>query len=92
MTTGGFLSSPSVRVLWGAINLSSYNGDQGFPKNTPVVYDVQVDLQSEGEGPTAEMKWDPTGPGYQLYEWFISKEEYMNTQITIAYYLALTHI
>lgn len=86
MTTGGFLSSPRVRVLWGSINLSSYNGDQGFPQNTPVVYDVQVDLQAEGEGPTAEMKWDPTGAGYKLYEWFISKEEYMNTQITIEYF------
>ena len=86
MTTGGFLSSPRVRVLWGKINLSSYDGDQGFPQNTPAVYDVQVELQSEGEGPTASMKWDPTGPGYQLYEWFISKEEYMNTQITIEYF------
>lgn len=86
MTSGGFLSSPRVRVFWKDINLSSYNGDQGFPKNTPVVYDVQVDLQAEGEGPTAEMKWDPTGPGYQLYEWFISKSEYMGSQITIEYF------
>ena len=82
----GFLRSPRVRVLWGSINLSSYDGDQGFPQNTPVVYDVQVDLQAEGEGPTAEMKWDPTGPGYQLYEWFISKPEYMQTTITIEYF------
>lgn len=82
----GFLISPRVRVLWGDINLSSYNGNEKFPKNTPVVYDVQVDLQSEGEGPTAEMKWDPTGPGYDLYEWFISKPTYMKTQIIIEFF------
>lgn len=83
----GFLRSPRVRVLWGKINLSSYDGDQVyFPKSTPVVYDVQVDLQAEGEGPTASMKWDPTGPGYKLYEWFISQPQYMKTQITIEYF------
>ena len=82
----GFLISPRVRVLWGKINLSSYDGDQGFPQGAPVVYDVQVDLSAEGEGPTAEMKWDPTGPGYALYEWFISQPEYMNTTITIEFF------
>lgn len=86
MATGGFLRSPRVRVLWGKINLSSYDGDQGFPKNTPVVYDIQADLNSENEGPTAEMKWDPTGPGMALYEWFISKPEYMKTQISIEFF------
>ena len=82
----GFLRSPRVRVLWGKINLSAYDGDQGFPESTPVVYDVQVDLSAEGEGPTAEMKWDPTGPGYALYEWFISQPEYMQTTITIEFF------
>jgi hypothetical protein len=86
MTTGGFLSLPRVRVLWGDINLSSYNGDRSFPQNTPVVYDVSVDLSAENEGPTAEMKWDPTGPGMDLYEWFVTKEEWMKRQITIEYF------
>jgi len=69
--SGGFLRSPRVRVLWGDINLSAYDGpSKGAPevfaldseKGGPIVYDIQVDLNAEGEGPTAEMKWDPTGP------------------------------
>lgn len=86
MAVAGFLRAPRVRVLWGSINLSSYNGDQNFPQNTPLVYDVQVNLNAENEAPTAEMKWDPTGPGFAVYEWFISKPEYMSTQITIEYF------
>lgn len=90
MTSGGFLRSPRVRVMWGSINLSAYDGAAkgapAFPEGAPVVYDVQVDLQAEGDGPTAEFKWDPTGPGFSVYEWFISKPEYMQTQITIEYF------
>jgi hypothetical protein len=86
MANGGFLRSPRVRVLWGNINLSSYDGTLKFEKNYPLVYDVQVDLSAEGDGPTAEMKWDPTGPGFAVYEWFISQPEYMKTQITIEYF------
>jgi hypothetical protein len=32
------------------------------------------------------MKWDPTGPGFAIYEWFISKAEYMGTQIIIEFF------
>ena len=90
MSNGGFLISPRVRVLWGKINLSAYDGTkQGappFPEGSPLVYDVSVDLQAEGNGPTATMKWDPTGPGYVVYEWFLSKPEYMGTQITVEFF------
>ena len=86
MASGGFLRVPRVRVLWGNINLSAYDGDQDFPAGTPLVYDVQVDLNAENEAPTASMKWDPTGKGFGVYEWFISKPEYMETQITIEYF------
>jgi hypothetical protein len=90
MANGGFLISPRVRVLWGKINLSAYDGStQGapaFPEGSPVVYDVNVDLQAEGNGPTATMRWDPTGPGYAIYEWFISQPDYMSTQITIEFF------
>ena len=86
MVSGGFLRQPRVRVLWGSVNLSSYNGDQGFPQGSPLVYDVQVDLNAENEAPTASMKWDPTGPGFAVYESFINDEEYLKTQITIEYF------
>jgi len=92
---GGTLISPRVRVLWGSINLSAYDGPRyGAPevfstdseKGGPIVYDVQVDLSAENEGPTASMKWDPTGPGFALYEWFVTKAEYMGKQITIEFF------
>ena len=86
MSSGGFLRQPRVRVLWGKINLSAYDGDQDFPAGTPLVYDIQVDLNAENEAPTASMKWDPTGKGFAVYEWFVSKKEYMETQITVEYF------
>ena len=86
MAQGGFLRAPRVRVFWGDINLSAYNGDQDFPKDTPVVYDVQVDSADQTEGGTGSMRWDPTGPGGALYEWFVTKEEYMKKQITVEFF------
>jgi hypothetical protein len=88
MAATGFLISPRVRVFWGDINLSAYNGKKNFPQGAPLVYDVQVDLNAEGDGPTAEMKWDPTGPGYDLYEWFINPDggNYMGKTIMIEYF------
>ena len=32
------------------------------------------------------MKWDPTGPGGSLYEWFLNQEKYLKTQITVEYF------
>ena len=95
MTSGGFLRVPRVRVKWGDINLSAYDGPKyGAPevfssdseKGGPIVYDVQADLNAENEGPTAEMKWDPTGPGMAAYEWFVSQDKYMKTQISIEFF------
>jgi ABC-type multidrug transport system fused ATPase/permease subunit len=86
MVSGGFLRQPRVRVLWGSVNLSAYDGDKGFPQGSPLVYDVQVDLNAENQAPTANMKWDPTGPGFAVYESFINDPEYMKTQITIEYF------
>jgi len=86
MASAGFLRQPRVRVLWGSVNLSSYNGNQGFPQGSPLVYDVQVDLNAENEAPTASMKWDPTGPGFAVYESFINDPKYLETQITIEYF------
>jgi hypothetical protein len=90
---GGFLRLPRVRVLWGKVNLSAYDGPQyGAPevfqlpeeRFAPIVYDVQVNLNAENEAPTAEMKWDPTGPGFAAYEYFIQKKT--AEPITIEYF------
>jgi len=85
-TAGGFLRLPRVRVLWGDVNLSAYSGGNGIEQGTPLVYDVQVNLNAENEAPTAEMKWDPTGPGFSVYESFIGDKEKLKTQITIEYF------
>jgi hypothetical protein len=82
-TAGGFLRLPRVRVLWGDVNLSAYSGGKGIERGTPLVYDIQVDLNAENEAPTAEMKWDPTGPGFSVYESFIGDKDKLKTQITI---------
>lgn len=84
--TSGYLRNPRVRVMWGDVNLSSYTGGNGIPSGSALVYDVQVDVSSESEGPRASMKWDPTGPGMKVYESFISSPSYLKQQITITYF------
>jgi hypothetical protein len=84
----GNLIQPRVRVSWAGINLSSYDGPGDFPKETPAVYDVEVQLQSQTQAPTASMKWDPTGPGFSLYESFISNPDYMKSRIFIDFFYA----
>ena len=78
-----FLIQARVRVSWYGINLSSYDGDEDFPKGQPVVYDIDVNLPSETQGPTGTMKWDPTGPGMVVYESFLSNKEKMASQIKV---------
>jgi len=92
--SGGFLKAPRVRVLWGDINLSAYTGGGGAPevfttdgeKGGPIVYDVRISLPSEGSAPTAQFKWDPTGPGYAAYEWFLSQPEYIQGKLSIEFF------
>jgi|GEM_PF-1519842 len=82
----GNLIQARVRVLWGKINLSAYNGDLNFPKGEPLVYDIEVNLQGETQSPTAQMRWNPTGPGMTVYESFLSNKDLMATQIVIEYF------
>lgn len=82
----GNLIQARVRVLWGGTNLTSWDGKVDFPTGEPVVYDVEVNLSAETEGPTATMKWNPTGPGMAVYEYFISDKGSLGTQITIEYF------
>lgn len=84
---GGTLIQPRVRVMWGDINLSKYDGPElGFPKDDPLVYDVRADLSSENEAPDAEMKWNPTGPAMAVYEYLV--KNYMNRAIVIEFFFS----
>ena len=88
------LRIPRVRVFWGDVSLTSYVGGGGAPevfstegeRGAPIVYDVSVTVNSEGEGPTGEFKWDPTGPGFAAYEFFVTSEEYMKKTITVEFF------
>jgi len=88
------LRIPRVRVFWGEINLTSYVGGGGAPevfttdgeRGAPIIYDITVTINAEGEGPTGEFKWDPTGPGFAAYEFFVTSEEYMKKTITVEFF------
>lgn len=82
----GNLIQARVRVVWGKINLSAYNGDLAFPQGEPLVYDVEVNMQAETQSPTASMKWNPTGPAMEVYESFLTNKELMATQIVIEFF------
>lgn len=85
---------PRVRVLWGDVNLTSYTGGGGAPevfstegeKGAPIVFDITVSISAEGDGPTAEMKWDPTAKGFAAYEYFVQNPEFMKKQISIEFF------
>ena len=81
-TNGGFLITPRSRVFWGDVNLTSYDKFGG----APIVYDVEVTLQGEAQGPTASFNWDPTGPGFAEYEAFLSNPKYLQGKISIEYF------
>jgi len=88
------LRIPRVRVFWGDVNLTSYKGGGGAPevfktdgeRGAPIIYDVSVTINAEGEGPTGQFKWDPTGPGFAAYEFFVTSEEYMKKTITVEFF------
>lgn len=95
MKNGGFLILPRARVFWGDVNLTAYDGpSKGAPevfltdaeKGGPIVFDVRAELSSEGEGPTAEMKWDPTGAGLAAYEWFVSQPKYLQGKFSVEFF------
>jgi hypothetical protein len=82
----GNLIQGRVLVSWGDINLSAYNGSGGFPKDNPLIYDVEVQLQSQTNAPTGTFKWNPSGPAYAVYERLIGDEEQLQKIIFIDFY------
>ena len=71
----GNLIVPRVEIMWGDINLSSYSGpelSQGNPE--PLVYNVHVQAQSQSQGPTATMRWNPSAAAFKVYEKLIGTQ------------------
>jgi hypothetical protein len=72
----GNLVIPRVRVTWDGKDLTLYpDSSEWSPSGElqPVVYDVSVEMQEEGQTPKATMKWNPVGPAYAAYEEFLEK-------------------
>lgn len=62
----GNLIIPRVEVVWGDSVLTAPSEDFG-----PLVYDVKVSLEDQGQTPTGSMKWNPTGAAIEQYEFFL---------------------
>jgi hypothetical protein len=82
----GNLIQGRVLVSWGDIDLSAYNGSDGFPPGNPLIYDVEVQLQSQTNAPTGTFKWNPSGPAYAVYERLIGDEEQLQKIIFVDFY------
>lgn len=82
----GNLIQGRVLVTWGSINLSAYNGPGQFPKGEPLIYDVEVQLQSQTNAPSGSFKWNPSGPAYAEYERLIGNKEQLQKIIFIDYF------
>lgn len=80
----GNLLIPRVRVKWGGIDLTSYPGGDGIPAGEPLVFNVQIQLNSESQGPTGEMLWNPTGAAFRVYEKFLTDR--VKEEIEIEYF------
>lgn len=82
----GNLIIPRVEVKWGDLNLSSYNGIGGadYPKNEPLVYQVEAMLNAQMNGPSATMMWSPAGAAFKVYEYCL--QNLMTKDITTRFY------
>ena len=82
---------PRVEVHWGPVNLTSPQKTPQFYTEVsqldalgPLVYDVRVSLEDQGQTPSGSMKWNPSGLGFQLYEKFL--QSYIEFSIVINFY------
>lgn len=84
----GNLIIPRVRVLWDGEDITHYAPSAqwtALKEPQPLVYDVNVSLQEEGQTPKASMKWNPTGKAFAEYEdKFLAKK--INKPIQIQFY------
>ena len=83
----GNLIQGRILVSWGDFNLSAYRGpgDKSL-QDEPLVYDVEVQLQSQTNAPTGSFKWNPSGPAYAVYERLIGDKEQLQKIIFIDFY------
>jgi hypothetical protein len=64
----GNLIIPRVEVYWGKVNLTSYAGDENYPKGDPLVHKVECTLPQQSDNPSGSMMWVPTAGAYKIYE------------------------
>ena len=83
----GNLIQGRVLVSWGDFNLSAYNGPGDISlRDEPLIYDVEVQLQSQTNAPTGTFKWNPSGPAYAVYERLIGDKEQLQKIIFVDFF------
>lgn len=76
----GNLIIPRVRVLWGDEDITHYAPSaQWTPSGEPqpLVFDVSVSLQEEGQTPRGSMRWNPAGKAFLEYQ-----DKFLESKIT----------
>lgn len=85
----GNLIIPRVSVLWGGEDITLYQPSTAWAADgvdpQPLVYDVSVSLQEEGQTPQGRMKWNPCAQAYDEYENKFLKDK-INAPIQITFY------
>lgn len=84
----GNLIIPRVRVLWGGEDITFYRPAADWTPSKepqPLVFDVSVSLQEEGQTPRGSMRWSPTGKAYIEYEQKFLKSK-IKEPIQVQYY------
>lgn len=89
--SGAVLLQPKVRVLWGTIDLTCPAASEtpifegiDLTDIGPLVYDVRVSLEDQGQTPSGSMRWNPSGLAFQVYEKCLQK--FIDYSITVQFY------
>lgn len=89
---GAYLVQPIVEVLWGTLNLTSPSASStptfegiDLTQIGPLVYDVRVSMEDQGQTPTGSMKWNPSALAFSVYEKCVEKFTDYSIIITFQY-------
>lgn len=87
----GSLILPRVNVEWGTVNLTCPEAEGSVLKDVnlkgigPLVYDVRMSMEDQGQTPTGSMKWNPSAPAYAIYEKCIELFSEWSIMVTFYY-------
>jgi hypothetical protein len=79
---------PRVECYWGKTNLTFFSEGPFRGNPQPLVYNIQVELQDGGQNPSGGFQWNASGPGFQVYQEFISDKTKIQEEIVIRFFYA----